>query len=286
MSLRSFTIIWITISLWLSLEYLAARNYIAFPGVMLDIQCFLFDSCQRFDPRPGKPISYFFGWLGFGIMALTNLYVMRKRVHAMEKLGKMQNWLNWHIFFGLMGPTLILFHCDFKVRGLVGISFWSMVISFASGVVGRYFYLQVLQQKTDLRDSIDSYERGFDNYIKISKRGLSADDMTRAKTSALYMATGGVPSDRLRNMTLVEFLFRSISGDINSAFRLPMTPWGGSRPIREKLKEWAFLKRKLVFMHYYHLLFGYWRTFHTPFAVFMYIVAVIHIISSLIFKVG
>ena len=161
-----------------------------------------------------------------------------------------------------------------------------MVISFASGVVGRYFYLQVLQQKTDLRDSIDSYERGFDNYIKISKRGLSADDMTRAKTSALYMATGGVPSDRLRNMTLVEFLFRSISGDINSAFRLPMTPWGGSRPIREKLKEWAFLKRKLVFMHYYHLLFGYWRTFHTPFAVFMYIVAVIHIISSLIFKVG
>ena len=286
MTLKALTGVWVVITAWLSLEYLSAHGYLRFPGIMLEIQCFLFDSCRRFDPRPGKPISYFFGWLGFGIMALTNAYIIRKRVHALEKVGNLQGWLDWHIFFGLMGPTLILFHCDFKVRGLVSISFWSMVISFASGVIGRYFYLQLLQQKTGLRQSLTAYETGFTNYIKISSRGITNQDMEKAKAMALFQATGGVSENTLKRMGIVEFLFRSFSGDLNLMFRLPTTPWGGSRPIRNKLRDWAFLKRKLIFMHYYQLLFGYWRTFHTPFAVFMYVVAVIHIISSLIFKVN
>ena len=78
MSLRALTVVWLVITFWLSLEYLGAHGYIAFKGIMLEIQCALFDSCRIFDPRPGKPISYFFGWLGFGIMALTNAYILRK----------------------------------------------------------------------------------------------------------------------------------------------------------------------------------------------------------------
>jgi hypothetical protein len=66
---------------------------------------------------------------------------------------------------------------------------------------------------------------------------------------------------------------------------LPPTPWQEGRPFRVKLREWALLRRRLLSMHFYQILFGYWRTFHSPFAVWMYIVAVIHIISSLIFKV-
>ena len=286
MSLKALTVVWLGISAWLSLEYLSTRGYVPFPGVMLDIQCFLFDSCKRFDPRPGKPISYFFGWLGFSIMALTNLYIIRKRIHALEKLGNLQGWLDWHIFFGLLGPTLILFHCDFKVRGLVGISFWSMVISFASGVVGRYFYLQLMQQKTGLKSALENYDKGFENYVKVSSRGIKMSHMDHAKAMALHQATGGVSAKELQGMPLLAFLLRSFSGDVNLLFRLPSTPWGGSRGIRMKLRDWAFMKRKLVFMHYYQILFGYWRTFHTPFAIFMYVVAIIHIISSLIFKVN
>ncbi|SMF36406.1 hypothetical protein [Pseudobacteriovorax antillogorgiicola] len=286
MTLKGLTLVWIAITSWLSIEYLAANGYFRFTGLMLDIQCFLFDSCRRFDPRPGKPVSYFLGWLGFGVMALTNLYIIRKRVHSLQKLGNLQAWLDWHIFFGLMGPTLIVFHCNFKVGGLVAISFWSMVVSFVSGIIGRYFYIQLLQRKTGLRSTLDAFEQGFHNYVRISSRGIGEQDMERAKAIALYQATGGVMGESLRQMGLVEFIFRSFSGDINLMFRLPATPWGGSRPIRKKLRDWAFIKRRLIFMHYYQLLFGYWRTFHTPFAIFMYVVAIIHIVSSLIFKVN
>ncbi len=69
------------------------------------------------------------------------------------------------------------------------------------------------------------------------------------------------------------------------SFALPPTPWPESRAFRLKLKEWATLRRRLNSMHYYQILFGYWRSFHTPFAIWMYIVAIIHIASSLVFKV-
>ena len=286
MSLKGFTILWLLITFWLSFEYLAAHGYFPFQGLMLELQCFLADDCKRFDPRPGKPVSYFLGWLGFCIMAMTNLYILRKRWEPLQKVGKLQGWLDWHIFFGLLGPTFILFHSDFKVGGLVGISFWSMVISFGSGVIGRYFYMQLLYQKGTLKSSIDNYELGFTNYIKVSGRGLGEQDLNQAKAVAFYMATGGVAAGQLRSIGLGEFLVRAVKGELNSRLLLPETPWGGGKPIRRKLREWAILKRKLIFMHYYKILFGYWRTFHTPFAIIMYIAAVLHIVSSLVFKVN
>ena len=161
-----------------------------------------------------------------------------------------------------------------------------MVISFASGIVGRFFYMQLLYQKNTLKTSIDDYELGFNKYIKVSGRGLGEQDLNQAKAIAFYQATGGVAATQLRSIGLLEFVVRAARGELSSRFLLPETPWGGGKPIRRKLREWAVLKRRLIFMHYYKILFGYWRTFHTPFAIFMYVVAIIHIISSLIFRVG
>ncbi len=145
--------------------------------------------------------------------------------------------------------------------------------------------MQLLVQKGSLKKFIEGYEKGFSHYLKMSNRGITENDMNKAKALAFYQATGGVVTSRLKSMSILEFLVRALRGDINSKFRLPDTPWGGSKPIRRKLRAWAVLRRKMIFMHYYKILFGYWRTFHTPFAIFMYIVAVIHIASSLIFKV-
>ena len=38
---------------------------------------------------------------------------------------------------------MILFHTSFKFGGIVSISFWSMVAVVASGVIGRFIYLQI-----------------------------------------------------------------------------------------------------------------------------------------------
>lgn len=284
MSLRFLVFIWFLITLVMSYEYMVLHKVIRGPELTHLVLCKKFELCQYNSPAPGKPLSYALGWLGFAVMALTNLYVLRKRMLSLQKVGHLQSWLNWHIFFGMLGPTFILFHCDFKVRGLVSISFWSMVVSFTSGIVGRYFYMQLLQGKSLLKKQIEGLEKGFDQYMKVAGPRIHPQAMLVAKAQAFALVGGG-PGGTVRGNSLVGFLFYSTLGSIRSSFQLPATPWPESRLFKEKLKEWALLRKRLISMHYFQMLFGYWRTFHTPFAIWMYVVAVIHIISSLIFKV-
>ena len=60
------------------------------------------------------PASEFFGHsigiIGFVLMLMTEtLYSLRKRSHS-ARWGRMSNWLDFHIFTGLVGPYLVLLH--------------------------------------------------------------------------------------------------------------------------------------------------------------------------------
>ena len=284
MKMRYLVILWLVISIFMGMEYLALHGVLGHGSIMQVLFCKQLNWCRRLSPLAGRPLSYTLGWLGFCVMALTNLYILRKRMISLQKVGNVQSWLNWHIFFGMLGPTLILFHCDFRVRGLVSISFWSMVVSFLSGIVGRYFYIQLLQGKGLLRQRIEALEKSFDQYEKQAGSRIPERGMLAAKAHAFALA-GGIQGPDLKQVGILDFLWHSSVGGLHLAFTLPQTPWQESRKFRLRLKEWAILRRRLISMHYYQLLFGYWRSFHTPFAVWMYVVAVVHIVSSLIFKV-
>lgn len=285
MKLRHFTIIWLFIVAFMSYEYMVLNKVINSPSLLSAILCGRLETCKKLNPDAGKPLSYALGWLGFCIMAATNLYIIRKRSLHLQKLGTLQGWMNWHIFFGLLGPTLVVFHSNFKVGGLVAISFWSMVVSFLSGIVGRYFYMQLLQGKVSLKKSIDDLEARFDAYEKAHKAHMHPKAMIAAKAGAFAMA-GGLSGDELKQSSILSFLTRSSIGEFRLFVGLPKLPWNdNSRALRRSLKQWALLRRRLISMHYYQLMFGYWRSFHSPFAIWMYVVAAIHIASSLIFKV-
>ncbi|MCX6127535.1 MAG: hypothetical protein NTX25_00555 [Proteobacteria bacterium] len=284
MKLRYLVYLWSLVTIFMLYEYLILHKVLSGQSVISLVSCRYLHYCKPLTPLPGRPLSYALGWLGFGVMALTNAYILRKRLVFIQSWGKLQSWLDWHIFFGMLGPTFILFHCDFKVRGLVSISFWSMVISFLSGIVGRYFYMQLLQAKPMLKSQIDTLEKGFDKYIQHSGNRISQDAMLMAKAHAFAMA-GGVQGNQLKELGMAGFIVKSLLGEIRMATSLPPTPWRESRPFRIQLKQWAILRRRLLSMHFYQILFGYWRTFHSPFAIWMYVVAVIHIASSLIFRV-
>ncbi|MBC7532391.1 MAG: hypothetical protein H7318_12500 [Oligoflexus sp.] len=285
MKLRHFTIIWLLILFFMSYEYLVLNRSIHSPSLLSSVLCGYLEPCKKLSPEAGKPLSYALGWIGFCTMAATNLYIIRKRSLHLQKLGTLQGWMNWHIFFGLLGPTLVVFHSNFKVGGLVAISFWSMVVSFLSGIVGRYFYIQLLQGKVALKKSIDDLESRFDAYEKAHKGQLHPKAMLAAKAGAFAMA-GGLQGESLKESSLISFLARSSFGEFRMLFFLPKLNWNdNSHRLRKNLKQWALLRRRLISMHYYQLLFGYWRSFHSPFAIWMYVVAAIHIASSLIFKV-
>ena len=231
----------------------------------------------KFDlsPDPGRTLSLWFGYVGFGLMLLTNLYIIRKRLNFFRQLGVLKNWLDFHIFCGLMGPTLILFHCDFKVRGLVAISFWSMIVSLSSGIVGRYVYTQISKLKGDFVREAEAYNRRISALIEHKELEISEEELAHYRTQALE-AAGGRQVSNNPMMALTS----SLIGDVKMRLLSTLAPAAMGPAGELFFREYAVNMRKANTVDSFNRLMGYWHTFHTPFAVFMYLAAVLHIAAE------
>jgi hypothetical protein len=233
-------------------------------------------------PAPGRFLSYWIGWIGFGFIATLLIYSIRKRFQIFHKWGSLQGWLDFHIFCGLVGPILIIFHSNFKIGGLVAISFWSMVISALSGIVGRYFYFQILQNRGELEDQVRFYDQGFSK-LQIAQR-IPAQAIENLKIKAIATACG-IRMVRGEQTGFFDVLISSFIGDIALFLRPATLLPGMHKSLNLRFREYGRIQRKMYFLDTYKKFMGYWHAFHLPFAIFMYIVAVVHIITALLFKV-
>ena len=225
----------------------------------------------------GKSISLLLGWTGFVILCISNVYTIKKRVFP-NAPGRLMGWLNFHIFCGLLGPTFILFHTNFKVGGLVAVSFWCMVISFASGIVGRYFYLQVTSHKRELEKYVGQLEETF-----FRNANLDSSKVNEIKGKA--MALAGIPPHP-SEIGPFSAVYRAVKGDIQMNFAFGLISKALNEHADSDLRKLILATRKLVFLEQFRKMIGYWHSFHMPFAIFMYVVAVIHIITATVLAVG
>ena len=82
-------------------------------------------------------LGYILGLTGGIMMLVACLYALLKRLRPVRAAGVMRHLLRIHIFFGIVGPVLVLFHSTFRIGSLNGgIALVSMLLVFSSGVVG------------------------------------------------------------------------------------------------------------------------------------------------------
>ena len=74
-------------------------------------------------------------------------------------------------------------------------------------------------------------------------------------------------------------------GDLKFAVGHLTVPAGWPEVSSFFLREYAVVKRRALFLESFQKLMGYWHAFHFPFAIFMYVVAVIHVAAALILGV-
>jgi hypothetical protein len=87
-------------------------------------------------PRGGSAMGLLFGTAGFGFMIFAALLGARKRVPTW-RLGRAQAWMRGHLWLGLLGLPIILFHSGFHFGGtLTSVLMWLLIITVASGVFG------------------------------------------------------------------------------------------------------------------------------------------------------
>jgi hypothetical protein len=94
--------------------------------------------------KPSGYLGHGFGIIGT-LLILIGLfsYMARKHIRIFWGWGLLKHWLELHIFLCTLGTLLVLFHTTFKFGGIVSVGFWSLMIVWFSGLIGRFLYIQI-----------------------------------------------------------------------------------------------------------------------------------------------
>ena len=112
----------------------------------------------------GYGLGYALGILGGSLLLLLLFYSLRKRVRVLARFGATRYWFRIHMMLGIIGPTLILYHCNFDLGDLNSrVALFCTLLVAGSGVVGRYLYAGIhvglYGRKAELRDLVDNLRK-------------------------------------------------------------------------------------------------------------------------------
>ncbi len=236
------------------------------------------------DLKPGGRLGLRYGIGGASLMVVMLVYSLRKRLRPLRKLGMLSGWLDLHIFCGITGPLFILLHSSFKVGGLVALAFWSMVAVAASGVLGRFLYLQIPRRRSGDELSLAEVEQERTALAaELGDRfGLSTEALARLDA----LAAGGVGTEVALPALLARLPFDGLALRWRlRRFRrsdLPADlPRRSERRLMAVVRRRVWLERRIRLWRRLQELFHYWHVVHKPFAIVMYVFMVVHIAVAL-----
>jgi len=239
--------------------------------------------------KPGGVWGHGLGILGSAMMLLLLLYSIRKRKRFWLRFGKIRNWLNIHIFFGIMGPVFITLHTAFKFGGIVSVSYFSMLAVMLSGFVGRYLYVQIPRKLSGDKLSIKEMEEENERLSQILVEKYRIAPQSIALLQAL---TGDNKSKAPRGLSAI---FAILINDFTRPFKTRSFKkqllkqneniLGGRQLERliNVINKKAALMRKMKFLSSIQPMFHYWHIIHKPFAYVMFIIMFLHIAVAILF---
>lgn len=231
--------------------------------------------------RPAGSLGLAYGYAGSTMLVLMLAYSLRKRSRLLGRIGSLPQYLNFHIYLGIVGPLFILLHSAFRVQGLVAVSFWSMVVVVASGIFGRFLYRRIprnIQGHQMSLQELETLNRSFADQLK-KDFGLSEEQIRRFdqigyldinKTVGLVGALGLALLDSWLRATV----HRRLRMHYARSLKLPKRQLRKLVKLTEKKAE---LRQRVLLLGQTQKLFHYWYVVHKPFAVIMYVVMAIHI---------
>lgn len=213
-------------------------------------------------------LGYVLGILGTAMMVLLLAYSLRKRLPFMRSWGKIPRWLDVHMVLGLLGPTAVIFHANFKLGSLNStVALACVLLVASSGVVGRLIYPKIhrglsgrREDVRELRESVRN-QRGALGSLLAARPGL-ADELAALEALALGGGRGAFASWR-RSRLLRRRTRRVVKRSESPA----------------ALRSYTEALRRVAEFRTYERLFGLWHAFHLPFCIMLFAAAVIHVIA-------
>lgn len=232
-------------------------------------------------PAAGEFFGHSLGVLGFALMLMTEtLYSLRKRSRT-AKWGRLANWLQFHIFTGLVGPFLVLLHTSWKFNGLAGVVMLLTLIIVVSGVIGRYIYTAVPRtadgaeiQARHLSNMISEIEREMEEFAAanpaIQKQQQRLAAIQQARGSGATAVLGRVFtewSERLQGWQEQRQAQAALRPQIKTMEKLARE----RRALYRQIDSLAAARRML----------SIWHTIHIPIGMALFAAALVHILAAI-----
>jgi hypothetical protein len=245
--------------------------------------------------NPEEGLGYWLGIIGGSMMLLLLLYPLRKRIKLFHFLGATTHWFRIHMILGIVGPLLVLYHCNFQMGSFNSqVALICMLLVAGSGVVGRHMYAHIHRglygQKTTLQelrnDLAESMEqsRGLATLMpdfaeKLSS--LSAEVRGNAMTGTLSIRMSLVWTIkkyvvRFRLMAIARRELRERSAQSPAVAR----DFGRLEQASSSyICSFTRLSGQVAQFTLYERLFSLWHVLHLPLFYMMVISALLHVLA-------
>lgn len=111
-------------------------------------------SVRREFPHGGSLIGLIFGTAGYLLILLLAFYGIRKRWYR-SRLGTMEQWLQSHIYLGLLVLVLLVLHTGGRFNDTVAVTTLILVaVVILSGIAGAIFFVTVPRLLTEVESNL------------------------------------------------------------------------------------------------------------------------------------
>jgi hypothetical protein len=243
---------------------------------------------------PQSGLGYWLGIIGSLMMLALLIYSYRKRSKSHKSIGSIPTWFRIHMFLGVFGPVLILFHSNFRLGALnSNVALFAMLIVATSGVVGRYIYgkihMGLYGHKAAAKEIIADVKALRQEFSAKTHLADSIFDELDAFGSQIFERPGSNALESLRFGAIQAIRSWQLRAHLSSKMRHLVEVEGRSKgwsrkEIRSRLEELQEITTiyfnavlKAAELRFYERLFNLWHVLHLPLFFLMVVVVLVHI---------
>ena len=223
------------------------------------------------------------------------LYPLRKKVRFLHKLGSTRRWFRMHMILGLLGPLLVLYHCNFQLGSFNSrVALYCMLLVAISGIVGRHFYAAIHRGLYGRKLTLGELQKELANSAEKSHGLASLMPKLVARLDRLCEELQG---DKVTNSLGMR---RSIKWLLAHQFTRLSLHWTARRELRlaavrfevvardqKRLRrttsrfigDYTKLMTRVAKFTVYERLFAIWHVLHLPIFFVMVLSALVHVLA-------
>jgi len=244
---------------------------------------------------PESGLGYWLGIIGGSLLLILLLYPLRKRVRWMRDFGPVRYWFRAHMIMGLVGPLLILYHCNFSLGAVnSNVSLLAMALVVGSGVFGRYIYNKIHYGLYGKKFTLE--ELRIDKAITTERLDIALNSMPELKRQLIEFETAVLTSKSNVRGSFLRMLVVGLKARKSywtAIFTIPSTLRTVARELDWNQAEYSTHKKetrdfigahlssivRLVQYQFFERLFAKWHVLHIPLFVLLLITGVYHVVA-------